>query len=65
MTAVVAVLCIAALAAGYLTHVRAFPWRPCPRCRGRRRIASGQAHRDCGRCGTAGRVRRLGAGKER
>jgi len=44
-------------------HVYYFPWRDCPACDGGRRIRSGNAHRDCKRCGATGRVRRWGAGK--
>lgn len=46
----------------YLASVRLFPWKDCPRCTGTRRIQGGGGiHRDCGRCGATGRVRRLGA----
>jgi hypothetical protein len=44
-------------------HVALYPWRNCPRCSSRKRNYSGSAHRDCGRCGATGRVRRIGAGK--
>lgn len=45
-------------------HVALFPWKSCPRCNSRKRNYSGNAHRDCARCGATGRVRRLGARKE-
>ena len=49
---------------GWYAHVRLFPWKTCPRCDGGRRIkGGGTVHRDCGRCGSTGRVRRLGAPK--
>jgi len=43
-------------------HVARYPWKPCPRC-SRGRQYSGDAHRDCPRCGATGRVRRWGAGR--
>jgi DnaJ-class molecular chaperone len=61
-------LLLAALVAGggWLVYVRLYPWRDCPRCHGARRNRFGYAHRDCKRCGSTGRVRRLGApGEER
>jgi DnaJ-class molecular chaperone len=58
-------LIVAAIAGGYFIHVRVYPWKACPRCAGRRRNTSGIAHRDCGRCGATGRVRRLGAPRNR
>lgn len=64
MTGAVLVLAVLIGGACWYFHVRLFPWRACPRCNGGKRISSGEAHRDCGRCGTAGRVRRFGAGKE-
>lgn len=54
----------AALAGARQVHVWVFPWRTRPRCRGKSRINSGSAHRDCGRCGSDGRVRRFGAPRE-
>lgn len=66
MSAVVDLLLAALAAAGaWLVSLRLFPWKDCPRCKGARRIASGSVHRDCGRCGATGRVRRIGAGRER
>ena len=64
MSAAGAVALIALVLAGAcLVHVRLYPWKDCPACDGGRRIKSGIAHRDCGRCGATGRVRRWGAGK--
>jgi DnaJ-class molecular chaperone len=55
-------LAVTAIAAGArYVHVRLYPWRTCPKCGGSRRNTSGSAHRDCGRCGSAGRIRRFGA----
>lgn len=65
MPALEIVLAALVIVGGWYGHVRLFPWKTCPRCRGRGRIGSGGTHRDCGRCGTTGRVRRFGAGKER
>ena len=59
--ALVMLLAVVALGGGYYVHVRLYPYRDCPRCNGSRRNKSGRAHRDCGRCGSTGRVRRLGA----
>jgi hypothetical protein len=53
-----------ALVVAWQVRVRCFPWKDCPRCDGGKRIASGRVHRDCGRCGATGRVRRWGAGEE-
>lgn len=64
MTPVELLLGAVAVVGGWLVHVRLFPWRKCPRCGGRQRNYSAGAHRDCGRCGATGRVRRLGAPKE-
>jgi DnaJ-class molecular chaperone len=47
--------------AGWQVHVHYYPWKRCPRCGGAKRVKSGRAHRDCGRCGSEGRVRRWGA----
>jgi hypothetical protein len=59
---VYALLAAAFLGGGWLLSVRLFPWKTCPRCKGSRRIQGGGGiHRDCGRCGATGRVRRLGA----
>jgi len=51
----------AALAGARQVHVWIFPWRMCPRCHGAGRNKNGSVHRDCGRCGSDGRVRRFGA----
>lgn len=52
-----------AIVAARQVHVRIFPWRPCPRCRGSRKNKSGEAFRRCGRCDSTGEVRRWGAGR--
>ena len=52
------------VAGGWYIRVLLFPWKDCPRCDGGKRIASGSVHRDCGRCGSEGRVRRFGAPRE-
>lgn len=59
---VIALAAVAALS-GWQIHVKVFPWKACPRCGGAKRNTSGSAHRDCGRCGSEGRVRRFGAGR--
>lgn len=53
----------AVAAAARYVRVRLYPWRTCPRCGGSKRNTSGGAHRDCGRHGATGRVRRFGARK--
>lgn len=60
--ALLALAVIVAAGAWYI-GVRLFPWRTCPRCAGRGRIGgvTRGTHRDCGRCGASGRVRRIGA----
>ena len=63
-----AVLLLAlALAALWRVSLWLYPWRTCPRCKGRGRIApeGGGIHGDCGKCGTKGRLRRFGAGQEK
>ena len=65
MTALVLVLAAAAAAGAWYAHVRRYPWKDCPRCSGKKRNYSLRAHRDCRRCGSTGRVRRIGAGKDR
>lgn len=65
MEATALVLALAALGVAWYAYVRLYPWRTCPRCHGAERNKLGYAHRDCGRCNSTGRVRRLGAGKER
>lgn len=45
-------------------HVHFYPWKDCPRCSAKKRNYSLRAHRDCGRCGSTGRVRRIGAPRE-
>jgi ribosomal protein S27AE len=62
--ALAALLILALIAAGSYIHILLYPWKECPRCDGGRRISSLAAHRDCGRCGATGRVRRWGARKE-
>jgi hypothetical protein len=64
VTVALIVLAAVVLGGGWYVHVRLFPWRNCPRCGGKRRNYSGYAHRDCGRCGSTGRVRRWGAPRE-
>lgn len=59
------IVVVLVVTAAWYAHVRLYPWRPCPRCGGSRRNVSGYAHRDCGRCDSTGRVRRIGAGRER
>jgi hypothetical protein len=54
----------AVVGAAWYVRIRLYPWKDCPRCDGGRRIARGVVHRDCGRCGATGRVRRLGAPRE-
>jgi hypothetical protein len=60
-----ALLILALVFAAWLACVRFFPLKTCPRCGGGRRIPGGGGHRDCGRCGSTGRVRRFGAGREK
>jgi len=65
MTAVEIVLAALVIGGGWYVHVRLFPWRTCPRCGGSKRNRGGHGtHRDCGRCGATGRVRRIGARKD-
>lgn len=61
MTVAWAVVIVFVVVGGWYLRVLLFPWKDCPRCDGGRRIISGAVHRDCGRCGAEGRVRRLGA----
>ena len=55
---------LAAIGAWYV-HVRLFPWRRCPTCKGTRRIqGGGTTFAMCGRCDKEGKVRRFGAKKD-
>ena len=65
MTVLWILLAAVVIVGGWQVHVRLFPWKDCPRCDGGKRIQSGSAHRDCGRCGSEGRVLRLGAPRGR
>lgn len=61
---VLVVLLIFIVAAGlWYVDVRRHPWRTCPRCGGERRLKGTvpRTHGDCKRCGSTGRVPRLGA----
>jgi hypothetical protein len=65
VTQVLAVLLLAAIIGGCCyAGVRLFPWKTCPACNGDRRIYGAGGHKDCGRCGATGRVRRWGAPRE-
>lgn len=57
-------LIAAVFGCGWYVHVRRYPWKDCPRCDGGKRNKSLRAHRDCGRCGATGRVRRIGAPRQ-
>ena len=61
-----AVLALALLGlGGWRVSLLLYPWKDCPACGGARRIGDGAGnHRDCGKCGTTGRVRRFGAPRE-
>ena len=59
-----ALLIAAAVTVLKYVHAQFYPWKDCPRCTKGRQYSAG-AHRDCNRCGAKGRVRRVGAGKER
>jgi hypothetical protein len=50
-------------AAWWVVSRWAWPWRPCPRCKGsgRNRGSDKRRHGDCKRCGGSHRVRRFGA----
>jgi len=68
----VVVLLLAALVIGvavWYVDVRLRPWKPCPRCNGRKRTRGSRpaafGKYTCRRCGGKGEVRRVGAGKER
>lgn len=56
---------VAVLAVLTWASVRLFPWRACPSCTKGRVYDGAGHHRDCSRCGSTGRVRRWGAGKEK
>ena len=64
MTGALEIALAAVVIGGWYAHVRLYPWKTCPRCDGGQRIKGGaRVHRDCGRCGSTGRVRRFGAPK--
>lgn len=69
MTGVLLVpLIVITAAVVWYADVRLFhPWRTCPSCGGakRHRGMVPRTHGDCRRCGSTGRIRRLGAGRER
>lgn len=59
-----ALLIAVGLVAAWLVSVRLYPWKKCRPCGGSGRIQGGGGiHRDCGKCGAKGRVRRFGAGE--
>lgn len=63
-----AVIVIALMAgAAWFVGVRRRPFKVCRVCGGKGRLPGfvPGTHADCGRCGASGRVRRLGAGRER
>jgi len=69
MTVVVLLLAAAAGVVAWYVDVRLRPWKPCPRCGGRKRTRGSRPTAfgkfSCRRCGGRGDVRRVGAGKER
>ena len=68
-TALVIVLAALVIGGGWYVDVRLRPWKPCPRCGGRKRTRGSRptafGKYSCRRCGGKGEVRRVGAGKER
>lgn len=63
------VLLLVAVAVGaWYVDVRLRPWKPCPKCGGRKRTRGSRPRAwgefRCRRCGGTGKVRRFGAGKE-
>ena len=67
MGALILPLIVITAVAVWWADVRIFhPWKDCPRCGGEKRLKGTvpRTHGDCKRCGSTGRVRRFGAGKD-
>jgi len=59
------IIALVVLGGGQLIRAALFPFKRCPRCGGTKRVKGMGGFKICTRCDKDGKVRRVGAGKER
>ena len=65
VTVVYIVLGAAGLVGAQLVRAQLFPFKRCPRCGGTKRVKGMGGFKICTRCDKDGKVRRVGAGRQR